>query len=34
MDEAGLREIRYVVLAGGIVAVHAGTVAPTTRGRT
>ncbi len=28
MHEAGLREIRYVMLAGGIVAVHAGTVGP------
>jgi demethylmenaquinone methyltransferase/2-methoxy-6-polyprenyl-1,4-benzoquinol methylase len=26
MDELGLREISYLLLAGGIVAVHAGTV--------
>jgi demethylmenaquinone methyltransferase/2-methoxy-6-polyprenyl-1,4-benzoquinol methylase len=26
MDRAGLREIRYLVLAGGIIAIHAGTV--------
>jgi demethylmenaquinone methyltransferase / 2-methoxy-6-polyprenyl-1,4-benzoquinol methylase len=28
MDRAGLSEIRYVIMAGGIVAIHAGTVAP------
>ncbi len=28
MERAGLREIAYVLLAGGIVAIHAGTVAP------
>jgi demethylmenaquinone methyltransferase / 2-methoxy-6-polyprenyl-1,4-benzoquinol methylase len=27
MDSAGLRDVRYVVLAGGIVAIHSGTVA-------
>ena len=26
MHEAGLRDVRYVILAGGIVAIHAGTV--------
>jgi demethylmenaquinone methyltransferase/2-methoxy-6-polyprenyl-1,4-benzoquinol methylase len=26
MERAGLKEIRYVLLAGGIVAIHAGTV--------
>jgi demethylmenaquinone methyltransferase/2-methoxy-6-polyprenyl-1,4-benzoquinol methylase len=28
MQRAGLREVRYVVMAGGIIAIHAGTVAP------
>jgi ubiquinone/menaquinone biosynthesis C-methylase UbiE len=26
MHSAGLREVRYVVLAGGIVAIHSGVV--------
>jgi len=26
LDRAGLQEISYVLLAGGIVAIHAGTV--------
>lgn len=28
MEQAGLCEIRYLITAGGIVAIHAGTVAP------
>ena len=28
LERAGLSEIRYVLLAGGIVAIHSGTVAP------
>jgi ubiquinone/menaquinone biosynthesis methyltransferase len=28
MDDAGLRDIRYLLVAGGIVAIHCGTVAP------
>ena len=28
MERAGLCEVRYVLIAGGIVAIHAGTVAP------
>lgn len=28
MERAGLQEISYVLLAGGIIAIHAGTVAP------
>jgi demethylmenaquinone methyltransferase / 2-methoxy-6-polyprenyl-1,4-benzoquinol methylase len=28
MEHAGLRDINYVLTAGGIVAIHAGTVAP------
>lgn len=28
MERAGLREISYVLLAGGIIAIHAGTVPP------
>ena len=27
MERAGLSEIRYVLTAGGIIAIHAGTVA-------
>ena len=27
MDEAGLRDVRYLLLAGGIIAIHSGTVA-------
>ncbi len=26
MERAGLRKVRYLLLAGGIVAIHAGTV--------
>ena len=26
MHDAGLRDVRYLLLAGGIVAIHAGTV--------
>ena len=32
MERAGLEEIRYVLLAGGIVAIHAGTVPATQAG--
>ncbi len=32
LDGAGLQEIGYVLLAGGIVAIHAGTVPPRTAG--
>jgi hypothetical protein len=28
MERAGLCEIGYVLTAGGIIAIHAGTVAP------
>jgi demethylmenaquinone methyltransferase/2-methoxy-6-polyprenyl-1,4-benzoquinol methylase len=28
MQRAGLREVRYVLTAGGIIAIHVGTVAP------
>jgi ubiquinone/menaquinone biosynthesis methyltransferase len=33
MHDAGLRDVRYSVLAGGIVAIHAGTVAEVRSGR-
>ena len=33
MHDAGLRDVRYLVLAGGIVAIHAGTVEEVRTGR-
>jgi octaprenyl-diphosphate synthase len=33
MHDAGLRDVRYLVLAGGIVAIHAGTVEEVRSGR-
>jgi hypothetical protein len=32
MHSAGLRDVRYVVLAGGIVAIHSGAVPAADRG--